>query len=378
MVNVSRREVIASLLAATAGVGAGVGGTLGAQATVASPAAHPQPDTATSAAVDPTGRTQAGITRPATPQPFGLVTIATLKSLDLGWLRGLGAGILGVAGSERSILLPDGPGDVTVTVGLGPRLVASVDPTLSAAEPLPLFAKDEAIDSSRLGGDLLLAIYASNPTILLGVRDHLLEQVPHATVAWSQHCFRGPGTGMIARNPLGFRDGVIVPHGEGELNDAVWIDDGPFAGGTVCVIRRLVLNVQGFGELDLDAQQRTIGRAKLDGAPLSGGAPDSEVNLTAKTESGEYLVPAHSHVRRAHPSFTGSALMLRRGYAFDDGDGDGGLLFMCYQRDLHAFVATQTRLDEGDDLMAYARPTASASFVILPGFDETNPLGSRL
>ena len=70
--------------------------------------------------------------------------------------------------------------------------------------------------------------------------------------------------------------------------------------------------------------------------------------------------------------------MLRRGYAFDNGGADSGLMFICFQRDLRTFVATQQRLDERDSLMEYATPTASASFLILPGFDESTPLGASI
>ena len=100
--------------------------------------------------------------------------------------------------------------------------------------------------------------------------------------------------------------------------------------------------------------------------------------LRAKTEAGDYLTPARSHVRAAHPSFTGSRLMLRRGYAFGTQPDDAGLMFVCFQNELDAFVKTQHRLDELDDLMAFATPTASASFLILPGFAADRPLGATL
>src|SRR5690606_8931839 len=95
-------------------------------------------------------------------------------------------------------------------------------------------------------------------------------------------------------------------------------------------------------------------------------------DLTAKTPTGEYLIPLHSHLRAAHPSFTGSALMLRRGYGYANPLGaddapDEGLLFMCFQNDLDVYIRTQHRLDETDDLMAFSTTTASASFLIVPG-----------
>ena len=53
-------------------------------------------------------------------------------------------------------------------------------------------------------------------------------------------------------------------------------------------------------------------------------------------------------------------------------------MFICFQNELDTFVKTQHRLDEVDDLMAFAKPTASASFLVLPGFTRDEPLGSTL
>ena len=202
-------------------------------------------------------------------------------------------------------------------------------------------------------------------------------------VRWSQTGVRGAGSGTIVRNPLGFHDGVIVPRSDDELDESVWIDSGPAAGGTVAVVRRIRLDVARFRAQPVAAQEATVGRRRRDGVPLSGGGATDEVDLTAKTPEGEYLVPLRSHARAAHPSFTGSGLMLRRGYGYSNAvapgqSPDDGLLFVCFQNDLDVFVRTQHRLDESDDLMAFATTTASASFLIPPGFERDGTLGAAL
>lgn len=346
--------------------------------------AAPADSTHDLAEVPVTGAHQGGIAVPATPQANALFTIADLAdpSADLGGLfAAIQQAILDVR--DDPAVCPDGPGDLTVAIGLGPRVVRALSPQLPGAESMPDFDGDAELASSARGGDVLIAVHASDPGLASRATAYLRAAVPQLRTRWQQRGFRGPGTGTIVRNPLGHLDGVIVPRGTGELAENVWIGDGPVAGGTICVIRRLRLDVPRFTRLPVAEQEQTIGRRRSDGRPLSGGKPTGQVDLTAKTPEGQYEVPLRSHARAAHPSFTGSALMLRRGYAFDNGLADGGthdegLLFVCFQRDLQTFVKTQQRLDEQDDLMKYATPTASASFLMLPGFTDSRPLGASL
>jgi deferrochelatase/peroxidase EfeB len=340
-----------------------------------------------------TGTHQAGIAQPGTPQTF--CALAVLEHTDPAPSS---IGEIGAAAGRaiRTVTSPetcaeagllDGPGDLTVTIAVGPRLVAALDPSLPGAQQLPLFQGDDAIPADMRDGDVLVLVCSSDANDATTALQHVVGALPTTQVRWTQRGFRARGEGTIARNPLGFHDGVIVPRTPQELAEHVWIPSGPAANGTILVVRRLRLDADAFGALPHGQQERVVGRRRTDGAPLSGGGPTDEVNLLAKTPEGELLVPARAHARAAHPSFTGSHLMLRRGYAFDDGQRpgesdehvhDAGLLFMCFQRDLETYVRTQHRLDESDDLMAYVTPTASGSFLVLPGFDDTRPLGSTL
>ncbi|WP_261166243.1 Dyp-type peroxidase [Microbacterium sp. Marseille-Q6965] len=347
------------------------------------------------------GPHQAGVARPATPQPHALLTVADLGAPDApvrldavsAALGAIGARILELTDASRydDVVTPDGPGDLVVTVGLGPRILSAIDPTLPAAVPLPGFRGDDGMDDLHRGGDLLLAAYATDPTPLPAVTAALVSAVHDVAPGllrrrWAEHGFRAPGEDGIARSPLGYHDGIRIPRTEGELAEHVWIgqSDHPAAtGGTVMVLRRLVLDVDRFLAQSEQRRDEIVGRRRLSGAPLSGGERLDDVDLNAKTPEGAYLTPARSHARAAHPSFTGSHLMLRRSYAFSvpgtgETAGEVGLLFACYQRDLDTFIRTQLRLDETDDLMAFAAPTASASFLILPGYTRDRPLGSTL
>jgi deferrochelatase/peroxidase EfeB len=387
-----RRDLIRGALAVGVGGAAGLmAGRVTADDTVATAPASDLLEQA--APVVATGVHQAGLDRPHTPQSHGVLVAVDLPDIPppgaggiafgdriRGLCRALGETITTLAAGEPTD--PDGTRDLTATVGLGPRVIAALDPDLPGAEALPRFAGDDLIPAEWTGGDLLIATYGGDPNHVRQSAHGLVGTVPGASPRWSQRVFRAPGVGTVARNPLGFHDGIIVPHGDAEMAQHVWLPDGPMAGGSICVVRRLRLDVEAFTTTSVPHQEEVIGRHRHDGSPLSGGGTTDEVDLLAKTPDGRYLTPARSHTRAAHPAFTGSELMLRRGYAYDDGVRDGvtdaGLMFVCFQRDLRTFVQTQHRLDETDALMEYVTPTGSATFLILPGFDADRPLGSTL
>ena len=378
----TRREALVAGggVALGAGVATGVGFAVRARPPTIVPASE-------------SSRFQLGVAQPETPQSHGLIAVfdfAELTSTALSaTLMHLSTAILTCTSASAfdPDVTPEGPGDLTVTIGLGPRAIRAVDPTLPGALDLPRFAGDDTIEPNYVGGDLLVAIYSSDAGVLDAVLRRLTSDVPAISQRWQQRGFRSSGYGTVARNPFGYKDGVIVPRGDAELAENVWITDGALANATVCVIRRLRLAVNSFRAQPIGRQDEIVGRRRLDGAPLSGGAPDGPIDVNAKTASGELLIPPRSHVRAAHPSFTGSALMLRRGYAYANGivtlaDGtevdDSGLMFICFQNDLEVFAKTQLRLDELDDLREFTTTTASATFLILPGFSEDLPLGAPL
>lgn len=345
---------------------------------VAEPA--PAPSASASARVLAAGAHQAGVAEPAAPQQHCLLAVGDLDRGALqASLAALGELVLALTGDEPDpALLPDGAGDLTVTIGVGPEALAAT-PAAPTVLALAEFAGDAALPAERRGGDLLLSVNAADPSVLDGVLARLTEVVAGWRERWSEAGTRpGSTPDGIARNPLGYHDGVIVPRGEEELAANVWIGEGALAGGTVCVLRRFRLDTAGFRALGQDARDAVIGRRQQDGAPLSGGELRDEVALRAKREDGELLVPQRAHARAAHPSFTGSELMLRRSYGYRASADDHGLLFISHQRDVETFNRTQLRLDETDALMDFATPTATAAFAILPGFDAQRPLGATL
>lgn len=375
-----------------------VGGAAGCESHSAS---APQPHNAAAAAaaapadtpVSPTGRYQAGITIPQPAQPNLLAVVADLddKVAPGPLLAELGQAVLNLTAGTDPRLLGLAPGDLTITIGVGPRVVQTARTSgktltsgvdLPGTSDLPQFSREQIAPQAR-GGDLLLQLCASDALVLPIAAAALLDQAgAHVTERWRQSARRGPNTpvehGRTApRNLLGFLDGIVGPTTNTEQQSDLWLSSpAQVAGGTIAVIRRMELDLPRFAALSVPEQEAVFGRHRNTGAPLSGGTIATNPDLGAKTPDGRYLIPADAHARRAHANAVGVSLMLRRSYSIDD--PKPGLLFISFQNDLRTFTTTLTHMDDSDALLAFTTTTASATFLILPGFDGQRPLGSTL
>ncbi|AJC54758.1 Dyp-type peroxidase [Streptomyces sp. 769] len=358
--------------------------TAGCTSDSAQPGRHAPSAAATPIPVPATGRHQAGITLPQPAQPNLLAVVADLATPAAAGplLAELGQAIRTLAAGTDPRLLGLPPGDLTVTVGVGPRLVRTAGATLPGAADLPQFSRERIAPPAR-GGDLLIQICASDPLLLPVVAAALLDRAgDRIHERWRQSARRGTnvpvGNGLTApRNPLGFIDGIVGPHTTAEQQRDLWLAGPPaVAGGTLAVLRRMELDLPRFAALSVAEQEAVFGRRRATGVPLSGGTIATNPELGAKTPDGRYLVPADAHMRRANPTVVGTGLMLRRSYSTDE--PAPGLLFISFQNDLRTFTATLTHMETSDALLPFTTTTASATFLILPGFDRQHPLGSRL
>ena len=117
-------------------VGTGVAaGALGATSigAVLAPSLQPEQDSNLASSVGPVaaaGIQQAGVSRPAIPQQHCIVAVAELDraSLELSLLA-LGEQILGATDASNSNIafFPDGPQDLTVTIGIGQGALAATN-----------------------------------------------------------------------------------------------------------------------------------------------------------------------------------------------------------------------------------------------------------
>jgi deferrochelatase/peroxidase EfeB len=207
---------------------------------------------------------------------------------------------------------------------------------------------------------------------------------------WSQLGFGRTATTTRAqdtpRNLMGLKDGTnkIRAEDDAALNDFVWAgSEAPawLRGGTYVVTRRIRMIVESWDRTALGEQERTIGRAKYSGAPLTGDDEFDVPDFDARGPDGP-VIDRDAHVRLASGNLLRTKI-LRRGYSFTDGFDevtgqlDAGLFFVCFQRDPAQFETIQRHLSS-DLLNEYIVHTSSAVFAAPPGVREGGFVGQGL
>lgn len=303
-------------------------------------------------------------------------------------IEGLTSGAAPLADPEPELAAR--PARLSITVGVGPELVQRVDAAKvpSWLGPLPAFSRDK-LDGRHDGGDLLLILQADDQLAVAHAARMLERDLrSFAELLWVQQGFRqargSEATGTTMRNLMGQVDGTVNPdpNKDEDFAGLVWCDGSApgeawLANGSALVLRRTRMELDTWDKVDRPGREQTIGRTLSTGAPLSGGKEHTPADFDAKNSIGLPVIPAFSHIRRAH-SDDPNERIFRRGMNYDDGH-EAGLLFACYQRDpLKQFVPIQRRLDELDLLNEWITHTGSAVFAILPGFKQGGQLGASL
>ncbi|MBN9190715.1 MAG: deferrochelatase/peroxidase EfeB [Microbacterium sp.] len=412
----SRRGLL-GLLGAGAG-GLAVGGLAGAGiASAVASSAHSSTGGTVHAFF---GEHQAGITTPVQEHlhfaAFDMADGTTrddLVSLLKDWsyaasrmTRGLDVSATGAVGGSpqappddtgEALGLP--PSALTITFGFGPGLferdgvdrygIASRRP--SALRDLPPFVGDQ-LDALGSAGDLCIQACADDPQVAVhAVRNLSRIAFGRAQIRWSQLGFGRTSKTTVdqstPRNLFGFKDGTanILADDPAALREHVWVsgDAAPawLAGGTYLVARKIRQTIETWDRLRLAEQERTIGRDKGEGAPLSGGTEFTAPDFRTKKD-GATAIDVRSHVRMAHPDFNHGIRLLRRGYNFVDGNDQlgslsAGLFFLSYQRSPERFVTVQRALAK-DLLSEYLVHVGSAVFAVPPGAKDGSFVGAGL
>ena len=303
--------------------------------------------------------------------------------------------------SGEGIGLP--PARLTITFGFGPGLFIKDGQDrygLAAERPaalvdLPRFNGDQLVPA-RTGGDLSIQACADDPQVAFhAVRQLSALAYDIAEMRWVQSGFSSQPTGeKTPRNLMGFKDGTRQPD---KIDEMVWVGaEGPgwLRGGSYLVVRRIRISLEHWDRMNVDFQEKTIGRHKYSGAPLGKKAEFDEVDLDAIDADGTPVMPENSHVRLSHSSSNDGAQIYRRGYSYNDGVAftaerwppwkqgmlyDAGLLFVAYQRDPRTgFIKIFGNSSKFDMMNQFATHVGSGLFVCPPGAKPGDYIGQAL
>lgn len=275
------------------------------------------------------------------------------------------------------------PANLTFTVGFGPRifdLVGVEQPDFM--QPLPEFSLDQLEDQWGQA-DVMLQICADDPITLSYATRHMIRSSPtYVKTFWMQTGFAQIAKSGTQRNLFGQLDGSINLREEEDLNNYVWINDGPewAKDSTVMVTRRIRMDLDEWEMLDRNSRENSIGRTLEEGAPLSGGDEFDDIDMHAVDDLGLPKIDPNSHAARARPADGHpEQVMLRRPYHYDlppDHPADGqlsnaGQIFICFVADpTTQFVPVQQRLDERDLLNTWITHIGSGIYWIPPGTQD--------
>lgn len=286
-----------------------------------------------------------------------------------------------------------GPAGLTVTFAVGATLFLTDqgEDRFGLADRMPQALRDgiprmaaEKLDPARGGGDLLVQACSEDPMVNLhALHDLTRLAFGRATMRWTQLGYGRTSSTSTAqqtpRNLFGFKDGTSNLKAEDaptELDEHLWIQPGDdqgawAAGGSYLCFRRIKMMMEVWDELALGEQERTIGRDKLQGAPLSGGQEFTHPDF------GSGAIDTASHVALMHPDNNGGRRMLRRGYNYLQGVDelgrlDAGLFFVAFVRSpADGFVPVLSKMSQ-DLLTEYLQHVASGVYLVLPGVGESD------
>lgn len=285
------------------------------------------------------------------------------------------------------------PANLTVTCGWGESFFAKI----GAQKPEWLgdvrsYTRDK-LRPEWGQTDVVLQICCDDQLTASHVLRHMVRSgASYADVAWVQQGFLNANgsleDGETPRNVFGQKDGTVNPKTDADFVEQVWIEDGPFKGGTAMVVRRINMNMETWEEVDRNAREISIGRTLDNGAPLSGTEENDPVDLEARDKYGLKAIDPTSHVARAHPPADHpEQVILRRPYNFDlapsperPGElSNSGQIFICFQKNpREQFEPIQARLDEVDQLNTWITHVGSAMYYVVPGTQGGTSWGENL
>ncbi len=196
-----------------------------------------------------------------------------------------------VSGLRRSVSFRSTESELSCVVGIGDelwrRLFAAPQP--AGLHPFPEFAgpRHTAVGTP---GDLLFHIRAHRLDMCFELAGQLMSRMTgYAKVVDEVHGFRS----FDERDLLGFVDGTENPEGAA-ASEAVLIgdEDPDFAAGSYAVVQKYVHELSAWDGLQVEEQERIIGRTKLTDIELPDGTKPTNSHVALNTivdENGDQM-----------------------------------------------------------------------------------------
>ncbi|MGF1726677.1 Dyp-type peroxidase [Photobacterium nomapromontoriensis] len=208
--------------------------------------------------------------------------------------------------------------DLRASIAFGKEFWLSLDKGCPAGfdefEPLG----QGTITAPATGGDILLHVNSNR----LDLNFLLLRQFIEPIAEWVEIMDETYGFKYLdSRDMTDFIDGTENPKTLEARQDVALIKEGDFAAGSFVMVQRFTHNIPAWNRLNVQAQEKVIGRSKPDSVELDN-------------------VPAASHVGRVDIKEEGKGLkIVRHSLPYGTVSGDHGLLFIAYCHTQHNFKA---------------------------------------
>ncbi len=293
----------------------------------------------------------------ATPQA-GIFALGTRTHHHLEYDLRTDADVAAIAGA---LALLDAPhvtaGGNNIVVGFGAdlwrRLSASPPDDLGSFEPIEGLHGHSAPSTQH---DVWVWVHGTGADVVLDTTTAITEALAEvATLVEETVCF----VYHDSRDLTGFVDGTANPAASAAPGVALIPDGRAGAGGSHVIAQRWIHDLDAFGELDVEAQERVIGRTKSDSVALP-----------------RDIRPADAHVVRAEllDESGDEREIYRRSVPFG-GVGERGLYFLGFSCERERFDGMLARMfgtsGDGvhDRLLDFSRPVTGSYYFAPSGPD---------
>lgn len=208
--------------------------------------------------------------------------------------------------------------EVKLSIAFGPKLwtqlYATAVPELKALAPI-----QGAFNMPAIEADLLIHIASARADLCFALSQSFFTGIQDQVELLDERvCFRY----MDSRDLTGFIDGTENPQFPDDRAETALLGEeaGVFADGSFVFAQRYIHDLDKWQRLKVDAQENVIGRSKLESIEM-----DDETK------------PENAHIARVVIEDDAGEEMeiLRHSLPYGDGQGEKGLFFIAYTKDLN-------------------------------------------